>query len=240
MVLKSKILKNLIEKKVNTLTEYEAKQVLREYDIPCPNEHLLELNGDPTQQLSNFNPEKEGLNFPLYMKVSSRDILHKTDADVIAKVTSNEELVKEGENILNNAKKYDEDAEVQGILLSEDVSGKEKRELIVGSVLDEQFDHVISLGIGGISVEVYEDVEFRAIPLERRDVYSMVENLEGRKILQEFRGNSPVDMDSLVDTVLRVSEILEENEGIKEIDINPLLAGPEGTVAVDALITLSE
>lgn len=235
--MKSKILKKLEEEGVNTLTEYEAKQVLREYDIPCPNEFMLEQKGDIIDQLSSLNPEDEGLTFPLYMKISSRDILHKTDANAIVQVTSKEELVEKGRMILDNAKKYDESVEIQGILLSEDVSGEEKRNLIVGSVLDKQFGHVISLGIGGISVEIYEDVEFRSIPLEERDVYSMVENLDGKKFLQKFRGNPPVDMDSLVKTVLKISKILEENEGIDEIEANPLLAGPEGAIAVDALIT---
>lgn len=236
--MKSEILEQSIEKGISTLTEYEAKQVLREYGIPCPNEFMIE-NGDMIEKLSDFEAKDAGINYPLYMKISSRDILHKTDAKVIAKASSDSEIVDKGRTILENAKKYNKDAKIEGILLSEDVSGEEKRELIVGSVLDEQFGHVVSLGIGGVSVEVYEDVEFRAVPLERRDVFSMVENLKGRKMLQEFRGNPPVDMDSLVETVLKVSEILEENEEIEEIDINPLFVGPEGTVAADALITLT-
>lgn len=235
----SKKLEKLAEKGIETLTEYEAKEVLREYGIPCPNEHLIEYDGKNMEKLSDFQAQKEGLNYPLFLKVCSRDILHKTDAKGIEKINSDDELKEKGEKALENAKKYDEDAEIQGLLLSEDVSDGNERELFVGSILDDQFGHVISFGIGGISVEVYEDVEFRAVPLEEKDVHNMIENLEGKKILEEFRGKPPVDTDSLVETVLKFSKILEENKKIKEIDVNPLFANPDGTCAVDALITIS-
>lgn len=237
--MKSETLEKLSEEGIGTLTEYEAKKVLRDYDIPCPNEHLVEYDENITDKLSDFQAEKKGLNYPLFLKVCSRDILHKTDAKVIEKANSDNEIREKGEKILENAKNYDKNAEIQGILLSEDASDGNERELFIGSILDDQFGHVISFGIGGISVEVYEDVEFRAVPLEEKDVHNMIENLEGKKILQEFRGKPPVDKKSLVETVIKFSKILEENEKIKEIDVNPLFAGPTGTSAVDALITLS-
>ncbi len=229
----------MTEKGITTLNEYEAKEVLREYGIPCPNEHFIEQNEKITDKLSEFKAEKEGLNYPLFLKVCSRDILHKTDAKVIEKANSDKEIKEKGKKILKKAENYDKSAGLQGILLSEDVSNGNERELFIGSILDSQFGHVISFGLGGISVEVYEDVEFRAVPLEEKDVYSMIENLEGKEILNEFRGKPPVDIDSLTETVLKFSKILEENEKIKEIDVNPLFAGPTGTSAVDALITLS-
>ncbi len=238
--MKSETLEKLSEKGITTLTEYEAKEVLREYNVPCPNEYLIEYDEEIKDKLSDFQAESEGLEFPLFFKVCSRDILHKTDAKVIEKVNSNDEIKDKGEKILENAKEYDKEAEIQGLLLSEDASDGNERELFVGSILDDQFGHVISFGIGGISVEVYEDVEFRAVPIEEKDVHNMIENLEGKKILKEFRGKPSVDMDSLVNTVIKFSKILEENEKIKEIDVNPLFAGPEGTSAVDALITLSD
>lgn len=237
--MKSETLRRMDEKGINTLTEYEAKEVLREYNIPCPQEHLIEYNGNIKNRLKEFKAKDKGLNYPLYMKISSRDILHKTEANVIMKINSDEEILKKGKKILNNSENYNKDAEIQGILLSEDVSSREKRELFIGSVFDKQFGHVVSLGIGGISIEVYEDVEFRSTPLEQKDIYSMVEDLEGKKILQEFRGKPPVDIDSLTDTALKVSKILEENgDTIKEVDINPLLADSKNNFAVDALITL--
>lgn len=239
--MKSKTLKKLSEKNTKTLTEYEAKEVLREYSIKCPNEILIEgdENSDILEQLSKFNAEEDGLDYPFFMKVSSRDILHKTEAKAIMEVSSDEELEEKGKKILENVENYKKDADILGLLLSENVSSDDRRELFVGSVLDEQFGHVISFGIGGISVEVYEDVEFRATPLEEKDVNSMIENLEGKKILEEFRGKPPVNQKELVDTILKFSKILEENKEIKEIDVNPLFAGPENTIAADALITLS-
>lgn len=237
--MESKLLKKFIKKGTKTLTEHESKEVLREYNIDCPEEFLIKNDGGIIESLSSFEPQKEGLSYPLFLKISSRDILHKTEAGTIAKVTCDEELLESGKDILRNAENYNPDAEIDGILVSEDVSGGEKRELFVGSTLDETFGHVISFGVGGIAIEVYEDVEFRATPLEEKDVRSMVENLRAERILREFRGKPPIDMEALTNTMLRFSKLVEENGEIEEIDVNPLFAGPEEIIAADALITLS-
>lgn len=235
--MKSKILNDFAKKGISTLTEYEAKEVLKEYDISTPKEVLLKE--DILDKLSSFKPRKAGLDYPLFIKISSRDILHKTDANVITRVQSGDDLVEKGKFILENANSHDKNAKIQGILVSEDVSDESQRELFVGSLVDDQFGHMISFGIGGISIEVYEDVEFRAVPLEEKDVYSMIENLRGKKILREFRGKPPVNMDLLVDIILKFSKLIEENDEIEEVDVNPLFAGPDNVVAVDALITLT-
>ncbi len=238
--MESKTLKNLFREEITTLTEYESKKVLREYDIPCPSEFLIEETENIEDYLSDFRMREKDLSYPIYLKVSSRDILHKTDAGAIAQADSDEELIEKGKNILQNAREYDENAEIQGILLSEDVSSPENRELFIGSMVDDQFGNMISFGIGGIAIEVYEDVEFRAVPLEEKDVYNMIKDLKGKKILEEFRGKPPVDIEELVNTILNFSNLIQENKEIAEMDVNPLFAGPSGTVAGDALIKISE
>lgn len=238
--MKSKVLKELANEGIRTLTEYEAKEVLREYDIPCSREVLIEYEEGKKVDgyLNDLKSKKERPDYPIFLKVSSRDILHKTDARVIGRANSDEEAVNSISKVLKNAKSYDEKAEIQGVLASEDVSGEEAREMILGSTHDEQFGHLLSLGIGGIATEVYEDVEFRAIPLEGSDVRSMVRNLKGRKMLGEFRGKRPIDLDSLVNTALKFSKLIQENPEIMEADINPLFAGPDRIVGADALIRI--
>lgn len=86
---------------------------------------------------------------------------------------------------------------------------------------------------------VYKDVEFRVIPIEESDVYRIIDSLRGKEMLGKFRGMRPVNMDLLVKTTLKLSKMIEENPEIIELDVNPLLVGPDRVVAVDTLIRVS-
>lgn len=237
--MKSKTLKKFADEGKEVLNEVESKEILREYNIPCPNETMIEfVDGKDGEEYVNDLKEKGMPDYPLYLKVVSHDITSKTDANGIEKVNSDEEAAKAINRIFENAKKYDKEAEIEGILASEDASNQ-TREVFLGSTVDKHFGHIISLGFGGVHVEVYQDVEFRVIPIEENDVQKMIDNLKGKEMLKEFRGMKAVNQDSLVDTTLKLSKLVEENPEIKEIDINPLLVGPEGNVAVDALVRIS-
>lgn len=237
--MKSKTLSELKEKGIKTLNEYEARQVLEEYDIPSPREVMMEYGEDKNGEdyISELEDMKDKPQFPLYFKIVSRDVLSKTDAGGIKRVTRKEEADTAVEEILSNVRDYDKEAEIQGILASEDVSN-DTREMILGSTTDPQFGNLVSLGVGGIYVEVYKDVEFGIVPLEEVDIQDMIESLQGKKLLGEFRGMKPVDIDMFVETVLKFSKLVEENPEIKEADINPLLVGPDEIYAVDSLITI--
>jgi acyl-CoA synthetase (NDP forming) len=234
-------LRELSEKGVKILTELEARRVFEEYGIPCPKEVMVgyvegKKGGDYLSELRSMSPFP---GYPAYLKIVSRDITSKTDAGAVKRVTSDEEAKEAIDTIIENTKKFKEGAKIEGILMSEDVSTAESREVFLGSVIDEQFGHVISLGFGGVYVEVYKDVEFRVIPIDESDVRGMVERLKGREILGEFRGMRPVNTDLLVKTTLQLSKLVEENPEIIELDVNPLLVGPDRVVAVDALIRIA-
>lgn len=214
-----------------SLSEYESKKVLKEYGIPCPKEVLLK-----EEDYSAL----EGLEYPLFLKVCSPNIIHKTDAGAIEKIYSREEIPGAIKKISKRAKGYKPEAEIQGILVGEDASTKDTRELILGTSKDPDFGAVITLGIGGISTEVYQDVEFRVAPLKERDVYGMLKGLKGREVLGEFRGMEPVNLDALVDTTLRFSRLVEENPRIVEGDINPLFLDSHETKAIDAFFKVRE
>lgn len=239
--MKSKILQELSNKRREILNEHEARQVLEEYGISCPKEVMVEYKegkkgGD---YLSDLKKMGSCPGYPAYLKIVSRDITSKTDAKAVKRVTSDEEAKDAIDAIIKNAKSYKEGVKIQGILMSEDVSADETREVFLGSTVNEQFGHVISLGFGGIHVAVYKDVEFRVIPIEESDVYRMIDTLKGKEMLGKFRGMRPVNMDLLVKTTLKLSKMIEENPEIIELDINPLLVGPDRVVAVDTLIRIS-
>lgn len=237
--MESEKLRKLAEDGIEIPNEVEAREVLREYDISCPPEVMAEYEKGKKGEDYLKDLKREGLlEYPLYLKIVSRDITSKTDANAIERVSSDGEAEKAIDRIISNAREYDRKAEIQGILASKDVSN-ETREIILGSTLNNQFGHVISLGFGGIYVEVYRDVEFRVVPINEFDVYSMIDDLKGKKMFEEFRGMKPIDLDSLVETVMEFSQLIEENPEIEEMDVNPLLVGPEGSVAVDTMIRIS-
>lgn len=227
---------------IKVLTEYEAKNLLRKYDINCPQESLIEVRnpGEFSKEkfLDRIEKQKNIPSLPFYLKICSRDILHKTEAGGIKRVDQKVEIGGAAEDIIKKTLKYNHEARIQGIIVSEDVSNEHARELILGATYDNQFGHIISLGIGGISVEIYEDLEMRAVPLSEKDVHGMIENLRGKKILSEFRGKKPIEKDLLISTTLKFSRMIEENPEIQEMDINPLMADPTNIVAADALVKI--
>lgn len=237
----SEVLADIAGEETRTLTEYESKKVLNEYNIDCTREFVLDYDESKSEEdyAEEIREKRKDLSYPLFLKVSSGDIIHKTDAAVIAKVNFEAKAPEKCMEVLKNAKEYDQNAEIQGILISEDVSSREKRELVLGSTVDDQFGHVITLGIGGIATELYEDVSFRTIPVDKSDVRSMIDDLNGREMLKEFRGMSEVDFDRLIHTVLSFSNLIEENPEIVEVDVNPLFVGPEDVIAVDSIMKLS-
>lgn len=238
--MESDVLSEYDEHGIELLNEYEARQVLREYDIPCPTEVYLEADefDDGRAFAAQLEAADESLSYPLYLKAVSRDITSTSDAGGVKQVDSVEEAPKAVDEILSQLEAYDADANLEGVLAMEDVSG-ETREMLLGSTVDPQFGNVVSLGVGGIYVEVYGDVEFRVLPLSDEDARSMVDGLEGREMLDEFRGMPAADLDALVDVTVQFARLVEENPEISEADINPLMVGPEGVVAADALIRLS-
>jgi acyl-CoA synthetase (NDP forming) len=111
-------------------------------------------------------------------------------------------------------------------------------EVIIGMYQDAQFGPVLIFGLGGIWVEALKDVAFRVIPISRRDAAKMLREIKGHALLDSFRGQGPVDIASLEEMLLKVSEFVEANPQIQELDLNPVLAYSHGALAVDARIVL--
>jgi len=109
-------------------------------------------------------------------------------------------------------------------------------EVILGGKRDPTFGPVVMFGLGGIHVEVLEDVAFRVAPLSRADAEEMIAEVRGRRLLDGVRGKLPVDRKALIQALLSLSRLLAENPCIAEVDINPLIVLREGCVAVDARI----
>jgi len=113
-------------------------------------------------------------------------------------------------------------------------------EVIIGMTKDAQFGPVLMFGLGGIWVEVLKDVSFRIVPLTRYDAGSMINEIKGNALLNGYRGSEPASITILEDMLLKISEFIESNPEIKEMDLNPVFAYKDGAVAVDARIIIEE
>ncbi len=206
------------------LSEYDAKKFLIKNKVPCVRDFLI----SDKKELSKIK-----VKFPVIMKISSPDILHKTDAKCVLEAKSRDEMEMVYDQLIENAKKYNSKAKINGVLVEEKISGIE---LIVGVNKDPQFDHVIMFGLGGIFVEVLKDVNFRAIPINKRDAYELIEEMKSKKVLEGFRGQKPVDKKKIADFLLKVSKLVEKNPDIVELDVNPVFATEKSCITADALI----
>ncbi|OGW26794.1 MAG: acyl-CoA synthetase [Nitrospirae bacterium GWC2_57_13] len=179
------------------------------------------------------------IGFPVVMKISSPDILHKTD---VGGVKLNVGTPKEAEDafleITTNARRFMPQAFLKGVLISEMVRGG--KEVILGVTHDRTFGHMIMFGLGGIYVEVLKDVSFRIAPLTRRDALAMVQEIRTVGLLRGARGERPADLEAIAENIVRLSVLVTDFPEIQELDINPLVVMEKGAVALDARIIFKQ
>ena len=212
------------------LSEYDSKALLGVFGIPVTQD---EPAGDADAAVAAANR----IGYPAAMKVDSADILHKTEADAIRLNLGDAAAVRAAfDEITANARRYAPEARIDGVTVQEMVSGGV--ETIVGISYDAQLGPALLFGIGGVMVEVYNDVALRLCPITRDDALDLIGEVKGARLLQGFRGAPAGDADALADVLVRVSQMAAQLEGsLAELDINPLIVLPagRGVKAVDAL-----
>jgi acetate---CoA ligase (ADP-forming) len=216
------------------ITEREAKLLLSQYGIPVTREKLA-------TDAHSANQIADSLGYPVVLKVESKDILHKTDVGgVKLNIRNAEELKAAFEEMVSKIKKKQPQAEIQGILVQEMIQ-EQGIEAIVGISRDPQYGPTVMFGLGGVLVEVLEDVALRICPITEADAFEMIREVKGFKILQGFRGRPMADVEAIVSVLLRLSQLaMDLEENISEMDINPLLVFQEGkgVIALDSRIVL--
>ena len=180
----------------------------------------------------------ERIGFPVVMKISSPDILHKTDVGGV-KLNINSAIAAEDAftEITTNAKRLMPDAYINGVVISEMIKGG--KEVILGVTYDRTFGHMIMFGLGGIYVEVLKDVSFRIAPVSRSEAAGMIDEIRTSALLRGARGERPVDIDAIIDGILSISAIVADFPVIRELDVNPLMVLNRGAFAIDARIVLA-
>jgi acetyltransferase len=213
------------------LSELESKRVLVASGLPVAPFEFATSPDDAASAAADFGG-------PVALKVVTPDIVHKSDAGGVALDVDPARADDVYDDLLAAVSEFDPTASLDGVLVSP--MREAGVELIVGVVDDPQFGPVVMCGLGGVFVEVLEDVAFRALPLTEADARAMLDDIDAQELLDGVRGSPPVDRDAVVDLLVDVSRFVEAHPSVLELDLNPVFAGAAGVEIVDAAITVTE
>jgi acyl-CoA synthetase (NDP forming) len=228
----SQVLADAIAQGKRFLNEVESKEVLKDAGISTIETHLASSR-DEAVALA----EKVG--FPVVLKIISPQIVHKSDiGGVRLGLNSKEEVSSTYDEMISQVRTKEPSATIEGISVQS--MARPGVEVIIGMSKDPQFGPVLMFGLGGVLVEVLEDVSFRIVPLVKRDAQEMIKEIKGHPLLEGYRGQEPANIEMLEETLLKLSDLAQSHSEIKEIDLNPIFAYKDGLTAVDARIILEE
>lgn len=216
------------------LMELESKRVLAAWGVPVNRTELA-------RDLSEAVKFAREVRYPIVLKIASPDIIHKSEAKGVKVGLSSElELRQSFGELIDNARAYKRDAKILGVTIQEYLPPA--REVIVGALQDPSFGATVMFGLGGVWVEVLEDISFRLAPLSAEDAREMIKEIKGYPVLAGIRGTPPADVGALVDIIQKVGQLVHEFSEITEMDLNPIFAFDDGKGAVvaDARIILGE
>ncbi|WP_411121564.1 acetate--CoA ligase family protein [Streptomyces sp. x-19] len=210
------------------LSEHAAKQLLRAYGIRVPREQLVTSAAAAVRAASQVG-------YPVVLKGSGPELAHKTELGLVKVGLTSASQVRDAYRELTDIARY-EDLPLDGVLVCQMI--ERGVEMVVGVTPDPLFGPTVSVGLGGVLVEVLNDIAVGVPPFGEEHARSMLRRLRGHALLEGVRGMPPADTDALVETVLRVQRMALELDGeLAELDINPLVVLPrgQGAVALDAL-----
>lgn len=229
-----KIIQQYLDQGRYVLGELDGNEILKCYGF-----NILPMA--LARKASEATEIAQDLGYPVVMKIVSPQILHKSDAGGVRVRLENDRAVETAfKEIMENAKKYDPDARLEGVLVQK--MAPAGKEVILGVTWDPVFGHAVMFGLGGIFVEVYKDVAFRLSPMGRNVARRMVKSIKGYPILKGLRGEAPSDIEEIEKNIVSLKALVDDHPMIRELDINPLFvheAGSKTTVA-DIIIRLDD
>ena len=212
---------------LRALNEIEAKALLAEAGVAVTRTELARTAAEAAAVA-------ERLGCPVALKIVSADVVHKSEVDGVRLGLPSPAAAAAGfDDVMRAVRARQPAARLDGVSV-QPMAPAGGVEVIVGVSVDAQFGHVIMCGLGGVLVEVLQDVTFRLIPLQPRDAREMLTELRGLPLLRGVRGRPGVDLHAVEALLLRVSDVVARRPEIREIDLNPVLAYPDGVVVVDA------
>ncbi|MGP8154591.1 MAG: acetate--CoA ligase family protein [Smithella sp.] len=219
-----KIIQQAVANGQKTLSEYESRLVIESAGVEVVPAALAKTRDEAIKMADR-------LGYPLVMKGCSAELAHKTEAGMVKlNIGSPEEVARVFDELTGKVKNLD------GVLIEKMVKGS--REFVIGLSRDPQFGPCVMFGLGGIFTEALKDVTFRVAPLSKEDALEMLDEINTKKLLGEFRGSPAIDRETLAKALVGVGNLGIKYDSIAEIDINPLIISGDKPVAVDALVVL--
>lgn len=216
---------------MKTLNILDSKKIIEKYGVKFADSRLA-------KSIEEALIIANSIGYPIALKVVSNEISHKTDAGGVAVgIRNDSELEESFRKIMSNVKRKSSKAKIQGILVQKMI--EDGVNVLIGGKKDPQFGQVIAFGLGGVFVELMEDVAFRLAPISKREALEMMAETKGFKILEGYRGKS-YDIDAIAALIVKVSRMLDKRKDIVEFDINPVIALKKDAIAVDARIVLGD
>lgn len=211
------------------LSEYDSLCYLQEYGVAIPPQAVAATKEEAVE-------EAEKLGYPLSVKIHSAQIQHKSDVGgVKLNIRNDEELKAAFDTIMENCCKNAPDAVLSGVLLKPML--KTGAEMIIGVNNDKDFGPTVMVGMGGVFVELFKDVQLAPAPLTKNQAVRMIEGLKAFPLLNGYRGNPVCDKNALAELLVSISEMAAAGKDeIKELDINPVFVTEEGVSIADALL----
>ncbi len=199
--------------------EHEVKMLLKEMGLSVPNGIFI------GRDMACHVPVMLDLTYPLAAKISSSKISSKSDVGGIRLSIKNRDDLQKAVDELFEIK------DAEGVLIEE--MSPPGIEVIVGGIFDQQFGPTVMFGLGGIFVELFNDIAFALAPLKEKDTLWLIQQVKGYKLIEGYRGRPAVDKDALIKTILAVSEIMSSGD-VEEIDLNPVALYEKGAIVLDA------
>ncbi len=218
-----------VKKAGEALSEYESLLFLEKNGVPIPPQAVAASADEAAA-------EAKKLGYPLSVKIHSRDIQHKSDVGgVKLNIQDEAGLRKAFDDIMKSCSEKAPDARLSGVLLKPML--KPGVEMIIGVNNDKDFGPMIMIGMGGVFVELFKDVQLAPAPLSAKQAEKMIRSLKSFPLLNGYRGSAKCDVDALADLLVKISEMAAANkETLKELDINPVFVTEDGVAIADALL----
>jgi len=225
---------NEIFPKGKVLTEDDSKMLINDYGIETTHP-VIATNEDEAVKIA----KEKG--YPVVMKIHSADITHKTDVGGVALNLENEDMVRATyKGMIEHIKKQLPEIKIEGVTIQKMVDLKDAVELILGIKKDSVFGTLMLVGMGGTNAELFEDRRLEFPPLNEQLAHQMLKSLKIYPLLMGYRASKPKNIDKLIEVLIRVSYLAADYPEILELDINPLIVGPEDVMALDARIVVDE
>ena len=217
-----------VKQKGRSLYEYESLALLAEYGITVQRHAFAADKREALQKADDIG-------YPLVLKIVSGDILHKSDAGgVVTGIKSPDQLEYHYDMMMKKIAAHQPDAKIKGVLLLE--YAEQGIECIAGMIRDENFGPALMFGLGGVWVELFDDVSLELLPVNRDDALRMIGATKAGKLLNGYRGGKRGDVSGMADLLVKLGRLAAENPEIKEIDLNPVFVYESGVLPVDARI----